>query len=338
LAYLAVGVTALFLVPTATPASRGPTLSIRWLAPSPSDGRSFSVDAGTPLAITLAAGPRTAIAVRSLPAGASLGRQAADPASFVFTWTPSAAQAGAWPIVFVARDVTKPHRYSVPRTVFVNVEPTSPLDPVPLTGTGNLSRWAFVLRAAVVRARPTTASRMVTRLPTMTPERTDNLVLALAQATDESNRTWVRVRLAILPNNVTGWVRRDALGPFQAVRKHLVIDRATFVATLYKRGVPIFRTRVGVGKPYWPTPRGEFYVRLVLNGYNEPFYGPVAFGTSARSAVLTDWPGGGYIGIHGTSLPWLLPGRVSHGCVRIRNQAILRLANLMAPGTPLSIR
>jgi lipoprotein-anchoring transpeptidase ErfK/SrfK len=64
----------------------------------------------------------------------------------------------------------------------------------------------------------------------------------------------------------------------------------------------------------------------------------VAFGTSARSAVLTDWPGGGYIGIHGTSLPWLLPGRVSHGCVRMKNNAIVRLANQMGIGTPVSIR
>jgi L,D-transpeptidase catalytic domain len=335
---LAVAASVTASVPTAIAASRTPTLSIRWLAPSPSDGRSYSVYAGTPVAITLAAGPGTAIAVRSLPAGASLARQAADPTAFVFTWTPSAAQAGAWPIVFVARDVAKPHRYSLPRTIFVHVTPASPVDPVQLSAPGNVSRWAYVLRAAVVRERPTVASRMVTRLPTMTPERTENLVLALAQAADESNRTWVRVRLAILPNNVTGWVLRDALGPFQAVRKHLVIDRATFVATLYRRGVPIFRTRVGVGKPYWPTPRGEYYVRLVLTGYNAPFYGPVAFGTSARSAVLTDWPGGGYIGIHGTSLPWLLPGRVSHGCVRMKNDAIVRLANLMAPGTPISIR
>ncbi len=55
----------------------------------------------------------------------------------------------------------------------------------------------------------------------------------------------------------------------------------------------------------------------MLYGFDAPVYGPLAFGTSARSAVLTDWPGGGFIGIHGTNEPELLPGRVSHGCVRL---------------------
>ena len=68
-----------------------------------------------------------------------------------------------------------------------------------------------------------------------------------------------------------------------------------------------------------------------------PLYGSVAFGTSARSAVLTDWPGGGFIGIHGTDRPEILPGRVSHGCIRLRNRDIVRLARLMPVGTPVRI-
>jgi len=86
-----------------------------------------------------------------------------------------------------------------------------------------------------------------------------------------------------------------------------------------------------------PTPGGVFYVRNRLTRYRSPFYGPVAFGTSARSTTLTDWPGGGFIGIHGTDRPDLIPGRVSHGCVRLRNAAILRLARLMPVGTPIRI-
>jgi lipoprotein-anchoring transpeptidase ErfK/SrfK len=64
----------------------------------------------------------------------------------------------------------------------------------------------------------------------------------------------------------------------------------------------------------------------------------VAFGTTARSAVLTDWPDGGFVGIHGTSEPQLVPGRVSHGCIRLRNEDILRLVGLMPVGTPVTIR
>jgi lipoprotein-anchoring transpeptidase ErfK/SrfK len=86
------------------------------------------------------------------------------------------------------------------------------------------------------------------------------------------------------------------------------------------------------------TPKGDFYVRNKLTRYANPFYGPIAFGTSARSEILTDWPNGGFIGIHGTSQPELIPGRISHGCIRLRNPDILRLARLMHVGTPVTIQ
>jgi lipoprotein-anchoring transpeptidase ErfK/SrfK len=87
----------------------------------------------------------------------------------------------------------------------------------------------------------------------------------------------------------------------------------------------------------WPTPRGRFYVRDRLTRYRSPAYGPVAFGTSARSPAATGWPAGGYVGIHGTDRADLVPGRISHGCIRMRNADILRLARLMPVGTPIRI-
>ncbi len=68
----------------------------------------------------------------------------------------------------------------------------------------------------------------------------------------------------------------------------------------------------------------------------DPTYGPYAFGTAAYS-VLSEWPGGGVIGIHGTNEPKLIPGRPSHGCVRVPNAAITRLWRLMPIGTPVLI-
>jgi lipoprotein-anchoring transpeptidase ErfK/SrfK len=65
-------------------------------------------------------------------------------------------------------------------------------------------------------------------------------------------------------------------------------------------------------------------------------YGPYAIGTSAYSA-LSDWPGGGVVGIHGTDQPWLIPGRPSHGCIRMRNGAITFLVYRLPLGTPLRI-
>ena len=145
------------------------------------------------------------------------------------------------------------------------------------------------------------------------------------------------MRLPILPNNTTGWVLRGGLGRLWAVHTHLYIDRKAFKLTLERDGKTVFTTRVGVGKSYWPTPRGQFYIRDKLTNFGDPFYGPVAFGTSARSAVLTDWPGGGFVGVHGTNEPQLIPGHISHGCIRLRNAAIRRLARLMPVGTPLTV-
>jgi L,D-transpeptidase catalytic domain len=136
-----------------------------------------------------------------------------------------------------------------------------------------------------------------------------------------------------LPSGATGWVLRRALAGYGAVRTHLVVDLGAFRATLLG-GRPAFSAAIGVGRPEWPTPTGRFYVRNRLTRYASPFYGPVAFGTSA----LTDWPAGGFVGIHGTNRPELLPGQVSHGCIRLRNEDIRELARLMPIGTPITIR
>ena len=107
--------------------------------------------------------------------------------------------------------------------------------------------------------------------------------------------------------------------------------------TLLQGGRPILRAPIAVGTAATPTPRGRFYVRDRLTRYRSPTYGPVAFGTSARSPILTDWPAGGFVGIHGTDRPDLVPGRVSHGCIRMRNADILRLARRMPVGTPVVV-
>jgi hypothetical protein len=193
-----------------------------------------------------------------------------------------------------------------------------------------------VIRSVVARAAPGADAAAVATLSTATPEGATNIVAVV----DETSRgsLWTQVRLPVLPNGTVGWVPRSALGGYGFTRNRLVVDRARLVAILVRDGRVIFRAPIGVGQPQWPTPAGDFYIREKLTKFRSPFYGPIAFGTSARSAQLTDWPGGGFIGIHGTDRPDLLPGRVSHGCIRLRNEDILRLAHLLPIGTPLTIK
>jgi lipoprotein-anchoring transpeptidase ErfK/SrfK len=213
----------------------------------------------------------------------------------------------------------------------------TPGRPQTLPAMPYLSRWAPVLVAATARRRPDAHSAAVARLATNTPEGTKNIVLVLGRRADRAGRLWVRAALATLPNGRTGWVPRSALGGYGTVETRLVVDLRRLTATLLRRGRPVFHTRVGVGQAQWPTPRGRFYVRNRLTRFAGPTYGPLAFGTSARAAHLTDWPDGGFIGIHGTDQPQLIPGRVSHGCIRMRNADIVALAKLMPIGTPLVI-
>jgi len=208
--------------------------------------------------------------------------------------------------------------------------------PVVLSTRDGVSRFMAVLAPVAVRAEPSATARVVGRLTVRTPEGTSNVVLALARV-ERGGRLWIKARLPVLPNNTVGWIPRDALGGYNTVNTRAVVSTTKLTLTLYRFGKPIFTAPIGVGQARTPTPKGEFYIRNKLTRYSSPLYGPVAFGTSARSAVLTDWPAGGYVGIHGTNQPGLIPGQVSHGCIRLRNADIVRLAQLMPPGTPLTI-
>lgn len=207
---------------------------------------------------------------------------------------------------------------------------------VPLSDTDADTRWAPVLRATVARKAPSQKAAPVGQLPRLTPDGTTNIVVADGEAV-VNGATWVRVGLSVLPNDTDGWVPRSSLGGWSFVATRLVIDRARFTATLYRGGRAIFRAPVGVGATGTPTPAGQFYVRDRLTGFSSAMYGPLAFGTNARSPTLTDWPAGGVVGIHGTDQPNLIPGRISHGCIRLTNAAILNLGKLMPIGTPVTI-
>jgi hypothetical protein len=209
--------------------------------------------------------------------------------------------------------------------------------PVELRDPPPTARWTVVAHTIHLRAAPSPRAAVRGSLRTATPEGTANVVLVLGKRIVRG-ALWIHVSVPGLPGRTTGWVPRHALGAYHAVRTRLVVDLDRERMTLLRDGRPVFRARVGVGAPAFPTPRGEFYVRSRLDRLTGTFYGPIAFATSARSPSATDWPGGGVVGIHGTDRPELLPGRVSHGCIRLRNDDILRLARLLPVGTPLTIR
>ena len=207
-----------------------------------------------------------------------------------------------------------------------------------LSDERNYTSWAHPELRATIRRAPDPTSPRVARVHQRTEDGFPEVYLVLRRWTDPEGRTWLNVRVPMRPNGRSGWVQDSALGELQLVETHLVVDRARQRATLYESGHQIWRSRVGVGAAKTPTPAGRFWIREQIEVANpDGAYGPWAFGTSAYS-TLSDWPGGGVIGIHGTDEPQLIPGRPSHGCIRVPNAAIRRLARLMPLGTPVRIR
>jgi L,D-transpeptidase catalytic domain len=214
-----------------------------------------------------------------------------------------------------------------------------PLGNATLSNERTLTRWAHTNLIESIRAWPDKRAHRIGRLHWDTEDGPPEVYVVLASHVDAGTRTWLRIRVPGRPNGRTGWVREDALSQLYVVETQLVVDRRRFTATLYKRGEPVWRSRVGVGAPGTPTPAGRFWIREKLRNLGgSPLYGPWAFGTAAYSNELTDWPGGGVVGMHGTDQPYLIPGRPSHGCVRVPNDRIRKLARLLPVGTPLRIR
>jgi L,D-transpeptidase-like protein len=322
----------------ASPASGSQSATIFWQGRTPEDGTAFPAGLGRELRIDLEAtgsfGSSVKIRAERLPAGAKLALTEGSPARASFRWKPTAKQLGEWTLVFWAEAGAS----SAPPLEFRVHVGRKATRAFRLSMADGQSQNAELLRAAPAYSRPSEDSRVVTTLKSVTPEHVPHVLYLSNGLIDSQGRYWVRVPLPRLPNGSMGWVRREALAEFVTVDTHLVINRARFKATLFKRGRPIFSAIVGVGERRWATPAGRFYIRERLTGFTDPIYGSLAFGTNGRSPVLTDWPGGGFIGIHGTNQPEILPGRVSHGCVRLRNAAIRRLDRLMRIGTPVTIK
>jgi L,D-transpeptidase-like protein len=205
----------------------------------------------------------------------------------------------------------------------------------PVSNERTTTYWAYASLPGPVRAHPWASAKRTDRLRMWTEVHYPEVYVVLSEVVDP-RRTWFKVRLPDRPNGRTGWVSEGELATLHVVHTHLVLDEHALRLTLYRRGRRIFSARVGIGKPSTPTPRGHFWVTEKFRAQGG-IYGPYAFGTSDNS-VLTDWPGGGVIGIHGTNEPSLIPGRPSHGCIRLRNADDVKLWPLLPVGTPLTIR
>lgn len=212
---------------------------------------------------------------------------------------------------------------------------TSSASVIDVVGSGTISRPQIS-----VLAKPRAGAKRLAILKQFRSDFRPQYVLALdAMRAEKSKKpTWYRITIPGRPNGRTGWVRASSL-EIRPVQKRLIVYRGAKRFEYWDGRKLVRAGKVAVGKPGAETPLGLFYVTYKFNPSIDPDWailGAYAFETSAYSK-LTDWPGGGIVGMHGTPWPSLLGQAVSHGCIRVHNADIEFLRNRVPLGTPIKI-
>lgn len=224
------------------------------------------------------------------------------------------------------------------RTATAATATATPRPDVALSNERTFTRWAYVDAIGAIRAHPARSAAQVGTLHWYTEDGFPEIYLALREHWDAQGRPWVLVRIPMRPNGRTGWVRRQFLSDFTLTHNLVTVDREHLRMTFSENGRVVWSAPVGVGAPATPTPAGHFYIRERFD-ISDPSsgYWPYAFGTSDYS-TLTDWPGGGVVGIHG---PYFannsIPGHISHGCIRLHPADDSWLARHITLGTPVHV-
>lgn len=198
---------------------------------------------------------------------------------------------------------------------------------------------AVLLESQAARVAPDARSAVLQRVSAQRPITDERTVLPVTgQRRGPGGGVWLRVLLPGRPNGHTGWIRRSAT---RAVRTswHIVVDTSSRTVTVYRSGRPVRVFRAVVGAPSTPTPTGKFFVEEAVELRAGDVGAPFALALSARSTVLQEFAGGpGQVALHGLmNVGGVLGTAISHGCVRLDNDAMRWLVLRAGPGVPVTI-
>jgi lipoprotein-anchoring transpeptidase ErfK/SrfK len=170
------------------------------------------------------------------------------------------------------------------------------------------------------------------------PSYPDQTVPQVFLVTQQRPDGWVQVLLPVRPNGTTGWVHSSDVQ--LATNSYQVkVELGARQITVTDKTDVVYQGPVAIGAPDTPTPTGRYYIRVLVKAINpNAGYGPFAYGLSSHSDALETFDGGdAEIGIHGNSDASVLGHDISHGCIRMDNDAITMLSGLLPLGTPVDV-
>ncbi|WCB91853.1 hypothetical protein DSM104299_00531 [Baekduia alba] len=200
---------------------------------------------------------------------------------------------------------------------------------------------ARIVAATTATSRPG-GGRTLARLPVTTSWGGGPVTLLVHGARrDSAGRRWLRVGLLQRGPRRTGWIPADdAVLGRTSWRVEVSLHRRRVVV---RRGGRVrWRLHAVVGSPTTPTPTGTFSV-LERVRQRDPGAFPgswVLFLTAYSHAVRWFDGNDGQVGLHGrggASLRDPLGSARSHGCIRLTNRAIARIARHVPDGSPVVI-
>jgi lipoprotein-anchoring transpeptidase ErfK/SrfK len=197
---------------------------------------------------------------------------------------------------------------------------------------------AAPLSPVVARAAPKISAKAVWRIPLLAPFARDTTKLLVTRTIVRKGVRWAEVLLPKRPNGSRGWVLQNRMD-LTSTSIRLTIDVSDRRLSVFRKNRRIMYVSVAVGKDGTPTPTGPlFAIAETLPGVTGGFLGTFILPLTGFSETLNEFAGGdGRVAIHGTTLPALIGTQASHGCVRMFNSDVTRLARLARPGTPLVI-
>jgi lipoprotein-anchoring transpeptidase ErfK/SrfK len=194
----------------------------------------------------------------------------------------------------------------------------------------------LTVHSVPVRKTPSPQGQVIRVMHAFRPDYRPQEMFAVRKAVGSDGGVWYRVSIPMRPNGTYGWIPADTVS-LSPTHSQIVVSLARRTIDIYRFGKHKWHGKVAVGAPGRETPQGHYFVAARFVPYKDPFLGVFAVETSAYSK-LTEWPGGGVVGIHGTNLPQLLGKAVSHGCVRVSNTTARHLKTLAPLGTPIWIK